>query len=76
MIVNGLTEILTKASEGDKLIFCYPGLVDCFEANAFYGIDGITEKVSWGVLLKNVRIFLIYLLRVSFIVKCTSLFAL
>ena len=46
MIVNGLTDILMKAAEGDKVIFCYPGRADCFEATASYGMDGITEKVG------------------------------
>ncbi len=46
MVVNGLTEILLKASEGDQLVFAFPAEENCFEANAYYGMDGVTEKVT------------------------------
>ena len=45
MVVNSLAEILRKASEGEKVVFCYPGQADCFEATSSYSMDGVTEKV-------------------------------
>ena len=46
MVINGLAEILLKASEGDKIVFAFPGKTNSFDANAYYGIDGVTEKVK------------------------------
>jgi len=46
MVVNGLTEILLKAAEGEKLVFAFPAKENSFDPNAYYGIDGVTEKVS------------------------------
>jgi hypothetical protein len=46
MVVNGLTDILVKAAEGEKVIVALPGTGNSFEPNAFYGIDGVTEKVT------------------------------
>ncbi len=45
MVLGAFCEILLKASEGDRVIFCVPGPDTCFEASAYYGIDGVTEKV-------------------------------
>jgi hypothetical protein len=52
MVLGAFCEILLKASEGDRVIFCVPGPDTCFEASAYYGIDGITEKVHSGTIMK------------------------
>ena len=55
MMLGAFSEILLRASEGDQVIFCVPGPDTCFEANAYYGIDGVTEKVK---PVKNYKIVL------------------
>ncbi len=47
MIISCLSEILLKAADGEKTIFAIPGPDVCFESNPNYGVDGITEKVSF-----------------------------
>ena len=51
MIVASLVEILFRLSEGRPAIFCLLGSENCFEPTANFAIDGVTEKVSWGLFL-------------------------
>ena len=47
MLSGGLAEIFCRVAEGGEAIFCLPGPDNCFEPAAHYGIDGVTEKVSF-----------------------------
>jgi len=46
MIVGGLTDVLLRIAENREVVFCFPGSENCFEPNAEYAIDGVTEKVK------------------------------
>jgi hypothetical protein len=50
MIIAGIAEILLRLSDGRAATFCLPGSDNCFEPNANFAIDGITEKVHESML--------------------------
>ena len=45
MIIEGLLDVLFKASGGENAVFCIPGSEKCFEPPGKYLTDTITEKV-------------------------------
>jgi len=45
MMVEGLVEMLFKASGGKDAVFCLPGEKVCFEAPSNFLNDNVTEKV-------------------------------
>ena len=47
MVVGGIADMLMKLGEGTEAILALPGAENCFEPTAQYGIDGVTEKVTF-----------------------------
>ena len=56
MLVNGLSEILLRASEGKEMFVLMQGPKACFEGNSNFGIDGFTEKVEKSRKLVRTKI--------------------
>ena len=46
MLIEGITEMLFKASGGKDAVFCLTGDTACFEPPNSFLNDAITEKVS------------------------------
>ena len=47
MLIEGITEMLFKASGGKDAVFCLTGDTACFEPPNSFLNDAITEKVSY-----------------------------
>ena len=45
MIIEGVLEVIYKASGGENAIFCVPHEKACFEPSQKYLNDNITERV-------------------------------
>ena len=45
MVIEGILDVLFKASGGETAVFCLPGPKICFEPPSKYLSDQVTEKV-------------------------------